>query len=97
MLFHAAVKTSNNTAYTLRAYDLTLLDIAPVRSLRPSVAAAGINNVWIHMNCDTPEAIAVAWEKGMNLFYGTCAVMYLQEGFSYHPIHGWINKLVGKY
>ena len=60
-------------------------------------AAAGITNVWIHMNCDTPEAIALAREKGIKLFYGTCAVMYLQQGFSYHAIHRGINKLLRKY
>ena len=59
--------------------------------------AAGINNVWIHMNCDTPEAISVAQENGMNLFYGTCAVMYLAQGFSMHSFHGWLNRRLGKY
>ncbi len=60
-------------------------------------ADASIKNVWIHMQCDTPEAIDLAKEKGMNLFYGTCAVMYLQQGFSYHSIHKCINKLLGIY
>jgi predicted CoA-binding protein len=58
---------------------------------------AGINNVWIHMNCDTPEAISLAQRHRMNLFYGTCAVMYLVQGVSIHSFHGWINKLFGKY
>ena len=60
-------------------------------------ASAGIKNVWIHMNCETPEAISLAKEKGLNLFYGTCAVMYLTSGFSIHTFHGWINKKLGKY
>jgi predicted CoA-binding protein len=60
-------------------------------------ADAGIENVWIHMGCDTPEALALAKEKGMNVCYGTCAVMYLVPGFSYHSIHKWIYKLLGKY
>ncbi len=60
-------------------------------------ATSGISNVWIHQRCDTPEAISSARHNDMNLFYGTCAVMYLSEGFSIHTIHGWINRRMGKY
>ena len=60
-------------------------------------ADQGIKNAWIHMECETPEAIELAKEKGMDLRYGTCAVMYLQQGFSYHSIHKFINKLLKIY
>ena len=60
-------------------------------------ADAGIKNVWIHMGCDTPEALELARERGMNVCHGTCAVMYVIPGFSLHSIHKWINKLLGKY
>ena len=60
-------------------------------------ADAGIKNVWVHMNRDTPEVVAFAQERGLNLLTGTCAVMYVTPGFSYHSIHKWLNKLLGKY
>jgi predicted CoA-binding protein len=60
-------------------------------------ADAGIKNVWVHMNRDTPEAVEFAKQKGLNLLTGTCAVMYVSQGFSYHSIHKWLNKLIGKY
>jgi predicted CoA-binding protein len=60
-------------------------------------ADAGIKNVWVHMNRDSPEATALAQEKGLNLLTGTCAVMYLSGGLSAHGIHKWINKLLGKF
>jgi predicted CoA-binding protein len=60
-------------------------------------ADANIKNVWIHMGCETPEALELAREKGLNVRFGTCAVMYLVPGFSVHSIHKWINKLLGKY
>ena len=60
-------------------------------------AEAGINNVWIHATRDTPAAVALAKEKGMNLLTGTCAVMYVKQGLSYHSIHKWINQLIGNY
>ena len=28
---------------------------------------------------------------------GTCAVMYLDKGFSVHGAHRWVNKLIGRY
>ena len=60
-------------------------------------ADAGIKDVWVHMNRDTPEAVELARQKGLNLLTGTCAVMYLTGGFSAHGIHKWLNKLLGKY
>ena len=60
-------------------------------------AEAGIKNVWIHANRDTPQAVELGREKGLNVLTGTCAVMYLKQGFSYHSIHKWVNMLFGKY
>ena len=60
-------------------------------------AEAGIKDVWIHMGCDTPEAVQLADQKGINLRTGTCAVMYVTPGITFHSIHKWIMKLIGKY
>ncbi|MBW2229876.1 MAG: CoA-binding protein [Deltaproteobacteria bacterium] len=60
-------------------------------------ADAGIRHVWIHMGRETPEALAVAEERGLEVLTGTCAVMYLKRGLSYHSLHAWINKLSGRY
>ena len=60
-------------------------------------ADAGIRNVWIHMNRDTPEALALAKERDLDVLTGTCAVMYVKPGFTYHTLHKWVNQLTGKY
>ncbi len=60
-------------------------------------ADAGIQNLWIHMNRDTPEALELARERKINVLTGTCAVMYVTPGPSYHSIHKWINRALGKY
>ncbi len=60
-------------------------------------AAAGIKNVWIHMKRDTPEALAMAEEEELNVVTGTCAVMYVTKGPSFHSIHKVMRKLTGKY
>jgi len=58
---------------------------------------AGIKNLWIHMGCETSEALELAGESNMNVCHGTCAVMYLKQRPSYHSIHKWIMKLSRKY
>ena len=60
-------------------------------------ANAKVQDLWLHMNCDTPEAVALAQEHGIRLRTGTCAVMYVRRGFSPHAVHGFIRKLFGKY
>jgi uncharacterized protein len=60
-------------------------------------ADAGIKNVWIHMNRETPEALEFGRQAGLNVLTGTCAVMYLSQGLTYHSVHRWLNKLGGKY
>jgi predicted CoA-binding protein len=60
-------------------------------------ADAGIRHVWIHMGRDTPEALALAEERGLDVLTGTCAVMYVKPGFSYHTLHKWANQLTGRY
>jgi predicted CoA-binding protein len=60
-------------------------------------AEAGINDVWMHMGRETPEALALGEKKELNLRSGTCAVMYVTPGFTFHSIHKWIMKLIGRY
>jgi hypothetical protein len=58
---------------------------------------AGIKDIWLHMKTDTPQALALASKQGASVRHGTCAVMYLNHGFSAHAIHGFIMKMLGKY
>ncbi|MDF1562301.1 MAG: CoA-binding protein [Deltaproteobacteria bacterium] len=60
-------------------------------------AELGVKDVWVHMKRETPEAIALAEEKGINLRTGTCAVMYVTPGFTFHSIHRGLRKLSGNY
>ena len=61
------------------------------------VADAGVTNLWIHQQTDTPEALALAKERGLRTEHGTCAVMYVRPGFSPHAIHRAIMKLTKKF
>ena len=65
--------------------------------LMKQAAEAEIKNVWVHMGRDTPEALEFASQNGLRVLTGTCAVMYVKQDFSYHSLHRWLNKLLGKY
>lgn len=61
-------------------------------------ADAGIVHVWIHQGADTPEALAIGEERGLQIRHGNCAVMYVTEGFAQgHGIHRFLWKAIGKY
>lgn len=60
-------------------------------------ARAGIGRVWLHQGTDTPQAMEAVEEYGLDAHTGTCAVIYLSEGFNIHAVHRGINKLIGKY
>jgi predicted CoA-binding protein len=60
-------------------------------------ADAGVKAVWIHQHTDTPEALALAGERGLEVCAGTCAVMYVTPGFSGHSPHRWIVRALGKF
>jgi predicted CoA-binding protein len=60
-------------------------------------AAAGLKRVWIHDGCETPEALELGRQKGLEVLTGHCAVMYLAEGFSAHAVHRFFTKLSGRF
>lgn len=60
-------------------------------------AEAGLKDIWLHQKSDTPEALALAEKKGMNVRYGTCAVMYVTPGLTFHSIHKWVMKLTNNF
>lgn len=59
-------------------------------------AAAGVADVWIHQGRETPAALALAEEKGLNLRTGACAVQYLDGSFP-HNVHRFFRKLSGNW
>ena len=60
-------------------------------------AKLGIKHVWIHMLRETPEALAIAEKNHINVRTGSCAMMYVSHGPSYHSVHRVIDKVLGRY
>jgi predicted CoA-binding protein len=95
----AGDKTYPDLASLPEKVDAVVLEVPKqeTRDWMAKAADAGVQNVWIHMNRETPEALALAKERGIEVHTGTCAVMYVKQGLSYHSLHKWINQLLGKY
>jgi predicted CoA-binding protein len=56
----------------------------------------GIKNIWIQNGCETPEAVKLAQEGGVNLVSKACILMYANpKGF--HKIHQTLAKWFGSY
>ena len=79
--------------------DRVILELpkSDVESWISKISEAGIRDAWIHLGCDTLEAVRLAEESGINLRTGTCAVMYVTPDPSFHSIHKWIMKVLKKY
>ncbi|MFC1670502.1 CoA-binding protein [Spirochaetota bacterium] len=79
--------------------DAVVLEVPKEETLEwvEKAVKAGVKDLWMHMLTDTPEAVDLARENGIKVRRGTCAAMYVTPGVSYHSIHKFINKMLGKY
>ena len=103
-----AVDPSRDTIANDRAYDDLSELPEPVEAVvlevpRDETAAwiaraadAGAVKVWIHMGRETPEALALARERGLAVCSGTCAVQYLSDSFP-HNVHRFLRTLAGRW
>jgi predicted CoA-binding protein len=57
---------------------------------------AGIPRLWLQAGCDSPEALALAAEKGVPVIHKACVLMYAQPVGSVHRFHRGIWKVCGK-
>ena len=79
--------------------DATVLEVPREETAQwvQRAAKAGVGRIWIHQGTDSPEAIEIARNNGLELHSGTCAVMYLKSGFNMHGIHRVLWKALGRY
>ena len=57
---------------------------------------AGIRNVWLQQQSESPEALAAAEELGLSLISKKCILMYAPPVRSFHGLHRFFVKLVGQ-
>lgn len=58
---------------------------------------AGIKNIWIQQGAESDRAIDFCRTNNVNVVSGECIMMFAEPLASFHKIHRWIWKLVGKY
>jgi predicted CoA-binding protein len=58
-------------------------------------AAAGVRNVWMQQGSESPRAVELCREHGINEVHGECILMYARPS-GFHRVHRWLWGLVGK-
>jgi uncharacterized protein len=59
-------------------------------------ASAGIQRVWMQQGAASPEAIQFCRENGISEVHGECILMFAQPVKSFHNVHRWVWRLLGK-
>lgn len=60
------------------------------------LADAGVRDIWLHMNTESEEALALGRARGLNLRTGTCAVQYVDDSFP-HSVHKFARRALGRW
>ncbi len=56
----------------------------------------GINNIWMQQGSESEEAIKFCMENGINEVHKECILMFAEPVKSFHGLHRWIWKVLGK-
>ena len=59
-------------------------------------AEAGVRNVWLQQQAETPALIELGNELELGLVYGKCILMYAPPVRSYHAVHRFFVNLFGQ-
>lgn len=81
--------------------DVKHLHIATKKDLTASLVQQaidkGITSIWIQQGSDTPEAVKLANEAGINLIHKKCILMYAEPVKGIHGFHRFLTKVFGVY
>ena len=59
-------------------------------------ADAGVRRVWLQQGAESPAALRVGEELGLEVVHGQCILMFADPVGPLHGVHRWIWKLIGK-
>jgi uncharacterized protein len=78
--------------------DRVLVVVKPERSeeVVRDAASAGIRHVWLQQGAESPSAVAFGEAQGLNVVRGQCILMFTEPVGSFHKVHRWIWKLLGR-
>jgi predicted CoA-binding protein len=55
----------------------------------------GVRHIWMQQGAESPAAIELCRESGIDLVHGECILMYAEPA-GIHRFHHWLWKLLGK-
>jgi predicted CoA-binding protein len=78
--------------------DSALVIVSPQQAVPVlrEAAAIGLKNVWLQQGAESPEALALARELGLNLVARKCVLMYAPPVRSFHAWHRAFARLFGQ-
>jgi predicted CoA-binding protein len=59
-------------------------------------SASGVRNVWLQQGAESPEAIALAEDLGLNLVSKKCILMYAPPVEGFHAWHRAVHRIFAK-
>lgn len=79
--------------------DGIVLNIPPYKAKETlaQVAQQGIKRVWLQQGSSNDEVIKECEANGLEFVANECIIMYAEPVESFHKIHRFIWKLIGKY
>jgi len=94
----AGVRCYPNLAALRGQVDGALVVVSPQQavSVLREAAATGLKNVWLQQGAESPEALALARDLGLNLVSRKCVLMYAPPVRSFHAWHRVFAKLFGQ-
>ena len=78
--------------------DGVFVSVSPSQGMQvlQEASQAGIKNVWIQQQGDSPELLELGNSLGLNLVHGKCILMYAEPVRSFHGFHRFFVRLTGK-
>jgi predicted CoA-binding protein len=79
--------------------DSVILNVPPYKAKEAvkEVAEKGFKRVWIQQGASSPEVIQECESNKIDYVNNECIIMYTEPVESFHKIHRFIWKLIGKY
>jgi hypothetical protein len=78
--------------------DGVLVTVSPQQavSVLREAASIGLKNVWLQQGAESPEALVLARDLGLNLVARKCVLMYAPPVRSFHAWHRAFARLLGQ-
>jgi uncharacterized protein len=75
-----------------------LIVLPPEKSNEVVKLACSLNieNIWLQQGAESEEAIKFCEDKGINIIYNQCILMFTEPAAFPHKVHRWINKVARK-